>query len=465
MPRAAAVYCRISDDREGRQLGVARQREDCLSLAERKGWPVAEVYVDNDVSAYSGKPRPEYRRMLRDLKEGTRDAVVVYHQDRLVRLSRELEEFFDVCDAAGVTDLASVTGNFDLADDSNRTIVRILGAVAQQESNDKRRRIRRKHLELAERGQVSGGGTRPYGYAEDRLTVRAPEAKVIRDAAKRILAGESLRSVCASLNDRGIATVKANQWTPSTLSRMLTSARISGQREHHGEIIGPAVWPAIITPAQTARLRGLLADPSRRRTRPPRRYLLAGMLRCGLCGATLVSRPRSDGERRYVCATGPGMAGCGKIAIMAAPVEATIVEAVLHRLDSPELEAALRGEIAADEAAAALQADLDDALAQADELAGAYAEQAISMREWLTARRAIVARIEALRRDLSRVSRTTVLSDYLGRTGVLRTQWADLDLSRQQAIVAAVVDHVTIGPAVRGRNRFDGSRLSAVWKA
>ena len=464
MPRAAAVYCRISDDREGRQLGVDRQRKDCLALAERKGWPVAEVYVDNDVSAYSGKPRPQYRRMLRDLKEGTRDAVVVYHQDRLVRLSRELEEFFDVCDAAGVDDLASVTGDFNLADDSHRTIVRILGAVAQQESNDKRRRGRRKQLELAEAGKVSGGGTRAYGYDHDGITVRAAEARVIRDAAKRILAGESLRSVCADLNARGITTVTGKQWVPSGLSRMLTSARISGQREHHGEIIATAVWPAIITVAQTARLRALLTDPSRRRTRPPRRYLLAGMLRCGLCGATLISRPRSDGERRYVCATGPGKAGCGKIAIKAEPVEVFIVETVLHRLDTPELDAALRGELAADEAASAIQTDLDEALAQADELARTYAEQAISMREWLAARPLIEARIEALRRDLSRMSRTTVLSDYIGRTGVLRTQWADLDLSRQQAIVAAVLDHVTVAPAVRGRNRFDDSRLSAVWK-
>ncbi|MGZ8626892.1 MAG: recombinase family protein, partial [Actinomycetota bacterium] len=78
MVQAAAIYCRISADREGRQLGVTRQRDDCLALAEARGWRVAEVYVDNDVSAYSGKPRPEYRRMLRDLKDGSRDAVVVY---------------------------------------------------------------------------------------------------------------------------------------------------------------------------------------------------------------------------------------------------------------------------------------------------------------------------------------------------------------------------------------------------
>jgi DNA invertase Pin-like site-specific DNA recombinase len=80
--RAAAVYARISSDPEGDRLGVNRQREDCEALAERKGWPIAEVYIDDDRSAYSGKPRPEYRRMLDDIASRSVDALVVYNLDR-----------------------------------------------------------------------------------------------------------------------------------------------------------------------------------------------------------------------------------------------------------------------------------------------------------------------------------------------------------------------------------------------
>jgi site-specific DNA recombinase len=84
-PRAAAIYARISSDQDGRGLGVARQVEDCRKLASERGWVVAEEYVDNDVSAYSGKTRPAYRRMLADLAAGERDAVIVYKLDRLHR--------------------------------------------------------------------------------------------------------------------------------------------------------------------------------------------------------------------------------------------------------------------------------------------------------------------------------------------------------------------------------------------
>ena len=65
---SAAIYCRISRDGGGLGLGVARQEELCGKLAAEKGWPVAEIYVDNDMSAYSGAPRPAYRRLLSDLE-------------------------------------------------------------------------------------------------------------------------------------------------------------------------------------------------------------------------------------------------------------------------------------------------------------------------------------------------------------------------------------------------------------
>ena len=199
----AGIYARISSDREADGLAIGRQLEDCERLAEERGWRVVERYIDQDVSAYNGRVRPAYRRLLGDLRTGSIDGVIVYHLDRLHRQPRDLEEFFDVCKTAGVDDLASVTGRINLADPDGQFQARILGAVAKKESDDKSRRIRRKHEELAAAGRLSGGGTRPYGYASDRRTIRPGEAAVIRETATRLLAGESVRSICTALNERG----------------------------------------------------------------------------------------------------------------------------------------------------------------------------------------------------------------------------------------------------------------------
>ena len=458
----AAIYCRISDDRRGDAAGVRRQEADCRALCEARGWAVAEVFVDNDTSAYSGKRRPSYARLLDLLKEGRLDAVVAWHPDRLHRSPKELEAFIDVIEASGAEIATIKAGTYDLSNATGRMTARIVGATARYESELKSERTSRQALDAARAGRVSGGGSRPFGFEADRRTLRPDEASAIRDAARRVLAGEALRSLCMDFDGRNIRTIGEKAWHPSSMRRMLMSARISGQREHRGEIVAAAQWPAIITAEQTTRLRAVLGDARRRTAHTPTRYLLAGMLRCALCEATLVSRPTAEGRRRYVCAKGPGYHGCGRMYIVADELEALIAEAVLYRLDTPELldRLARRDDPHADEH----QATLDSATAQQGELAAAYGRQQITLNEWLAARAPIEARLDSARRALSRLAGTAALDDYLGDTDALRTSWDTLALLRRRAIISAVLDHVIIGSGVRGLNRFDPRRVTPVWK-
>jgi site-specific DNA recombinase len=164
------IYVRISDDREGAGLGVARQEADCRERAAAIGWWVVELYVDNDLSACSGKPRSAYRRLLADLEAGPADAVVAWHTDRLHRSPRELEEFIDICERRSVAVETVKSGPVDLGTPAGRAVARTLGAWARYKSEHKAERHQRKAVELAQAGKISGGGTRRYGYEDDRLT-------------------------------------------------------------------------------------------------------------------------------------------------------------------------------------------------------------------------------------------------------------------------------------------------------
>src|SRR6266508_3122863 len=162
-PRAAiftrvAIYNSISNDPQGIEAGVERQREDCHALADRLGWQVYDTYVDNDLSAWTGKRRPSYERMLADIRSGKIDAVIVWHEDRLTRLPRELEEFADACLKAGVHRLVSCYGDTDLSNADDMLTLRIKGAVAKNQSDAASRRLRRKHLELAQGASPMAGG-------------------------------------------------------------------------------------------------------------------------------------------------------------------------------------------------------------------------------------------------------------------------------------------------------------------
>jgi site-specific DNA recombinase len=462
---AAAIYARISSDPNGLALGVARQIEDCKAWAHKQGTVVAEVYVDNDVSAYSGKPRPEYRRMCDDIKEGLRDGVIAWHLDRLHRSPKELEDFIVLIEATS-TEVHTVTGgDYDLSTPHGRVTARILGAVARHESEDKSRRITRKATELAQSGKRNGGGTRAYGYDNAHSEIIPEEAAIVKEAAERILAGDSLRSVCTDFNERGFATVTGRTWSTTVLRNMLASARLSGQREHKGEIVSSGTWPAILTRTQTARLRSLFSDPDRRTNRTPRSYPLTGLVKCGLCDAKMVARPRDDGSRRYVCAKGPGSVGCGKTYQLAEPLEQLIKEAILYRLDSQGLAQALATRASSEPGLNDVQQDLDSDRQQLDELAAMYGRKEMTAREWMSAKTPIQKRISDNERRLGAFTGTSALNGYVGQGDALRRQWDALTPSRQSAIVSALLEGIVVGPAVRGRNTFDPTRITPRWRA
>lgn len=98
------------------------------------------------------------------------------------------------------------------------------------------------------------GSARPFGYESDKITLRGTEAKVVREMVDQYLAGASIRSLTIWLNDTGVAPAVAKSWQTTAVRQILTSVRIAGLREHHSEVIGPAAWPAIITPAERDRI-------------------------------------------------------------------------------------------------------------------------------------------------------------------------------------------------------------------
>ena len=458
------IYCRISQDTQGDGLGVARQEADCRALCERRGWDVGAVYIDNSVSAYGSKVRPEYRRLLDDLNAGAITGVVVYDTDRLTRQPRELEEFLDVCDAAGVRHLATCTGDIDLSTDDGRLHARILGAFNRKESDAKKRRVLRKHEELANDGKVGGGGTRPFGWEPDLLTIRESEAIHIRDWARLVLVGDSLRSLVVEAERTGVPTVTGARWSVQVMRRLLTAPRNAGLREHRGEIVGRAVWPPILDEVTARRVRGLLTDPDRRTFdgRTARRYLLTGFIYCGLCGGRIVARPMSGRVPSYTCPSGPPMHGCGKIRRHGIHLEAYITEAVLARAADPAITAARTQAQLADAGD-----DLAERIAaverQLNELGEDLADGKIGRIELHAASTKLRNRLTRLRHELEQRDRDDVAA-MLTSAADLAATWDTMHLDRRRALIDALIERITLTPCVRGLNRFDPTRVQITWR-
>lgn len=450
-PLRAAIYCRISLSRFGDTTKVDDQEKVCQKLALHKGWTVAErhIYKDNSVSAWRrGVRRPAWEAMLGAIRAGEIDAIIVYHGDRLVRQPWDLEILLDL--AQGGIVLASPTGERDLANPDDQFVLRIEAAVGKREVDNTSRRMKWHFEKMAEKGvtRLGGRGGRAFGFEPDGRTVRADDAAMIREVAERILAGEPVGAICRDLNARGYTTTTGGSWQHGSLKKLMLRPRLAGLVAHHGRIIGPAAWPAILDrekwEAVVATLEGKAAGFDY--TTNARRYLLTGIALCDTCKQPVVIRhnTRSQSLLGYGCVN----AGCEKKVHRSITYVDPYVEGqVVRRLQDPKIR-----ERAAVPDAKPLLAELARLERRREQKLIEFADDdefgADVLRVTL---RRIDDQIAEVRGRIAASQASHVLD---GLWGITLEEWDDLPLARKRTAVQALV-RVTILPSGRRGPGFD----------
>jgi hypothetical protein len=318
---------------------------------------------------------------------------------------------------------------------------------------------------------------RAFGYTPDKRQLVPEEAAAIKEAAERLLAGQSLVSIVNDFNVRGIRTPRGKTWLPGTLATVLVNPRIAGRRAYKGEIVADAKWPAIITREQHERLVALRKDPTRRwvpRGRRPQ-HLLSGMVDCARCGEQaerrgeqanrMVNRPE-QGRDYYICRKPPLGRGCGAL-VSGRQLDALVVERVFTALDSPEFTEALKGPRPENvEVARQLQED-EDALIQLSE--DFYTDRLVTRPEFLKNRANLETRIRQNRARLARQHRSAAMAALPEDLEQLKELWENSwDLDRKRALLDTLIEKVVVRPSTLGSKtgrRFDRSRARIVWRA
>ncbi|MGV4890376.1 recombinase family protein [Streptomyces viridosporus] len=480
----AVIYCRISQDRTGAGLGVDRQREDCEKLAERNGWNVVETYVDNDVSAYSGKKRPGYEKMLADLDQGAATIVVAWHTDRLHRSPTELEKYIDLSERRGVSTHTVQAGELDLSTPTGRMTARILGAVARQESEHKGERVARARRQKALAGEWMGG-IRPFGWGLptgemrtvadrktgeetqvpelDMLKAVPEEAEALRFWTDEILAGGSIRSLVKWCADKGITTTRGNPVTHTDMRDMLLRPRNAGIAVYRGEEVGRGQWEPIVDEAKYRAVVAILKDPARTTTPGAQPKWLGSLLyQCGRAGCGKGMTVTQSGGRNhpsYKCGTGHG--GGRRAELVDRYVEDTIVER-LSRPDAHELlEPAPEGVDVA-----GLQAEGERIRQRMRDLGGLFGAGQLELDAFTEGMETARGQLEGVTRQLAQAATRDPLAGLVGAPDV-RAAWKALDLERKRNALRALVT-VTLKTPRPGRmpdgGYFDYEAVHFEWK-
>jgi site-specific DNA recombinase len=472
------IYSRISSDPKHDMLGVERQLKECRELAARLGGDVVDVFIDDDVSAYSGKRRPRYEALLTAIVDKVGNGIIAWHPDRLHRSPRELESFIDLVEAHKTKIQTVQAGEYDLATASGRMTARVVGAVSRHESEHKGERVKAKLRQNAAAGKPMGGGTRCYGYADDKMTIVPVEAKFIRAACKKLLNGETLRGTTQWLNTQGSTTVSGREWTPSRVRSFAVNPRYAGLRASgkgvDAHVTADATWKPIVDRATHDRLRSLLLDPARRRNRSARSYLLSSLLICGRCGNRMLSRPKSGRTdpveggtlRQYSCAADPGRMGCGRCSIRARELEEFIGDAVVAQFMTMAKAGLFVPEpIAVDDE---ISAEIEALDRKAAMLGDQWGSDLIGDAAFAAATSKLIARRSELSTLVRRSVRNTppMLADLAAHPERVAKLWEDVfTFDQKRALIMALVESVTITPNPGNDKGFDSTRVSVAWKA
>jgi site-specific DNA recombinase len=339
------------------------------------------------------------------------------------------------------------------------------GGVNAKESDNIPRRVRRKQQELAEHGRPHGGPRR-YGYRVDFSAIEPDEAAIIREMARRTLAGESLASLCRELNARGMPPAAGGRWSPATLRRILIGPHLASLRVY-GEHLYPAAWPAILSEDIHHALRALLTDPqpkTTRRTPPGTSERVLDLRPLRHADVPLLPAGQDRPVKTLRCHSKLG--GCGRLARGTEPIETFLEAALFEMVRRPAFAQFLTRRSAIPDERGKLLEQIRAVEALQQESLVAYAAPEPGARRRTKAEyELIAARLDDPAQPVQQEnsSRQCTGAAWHLTNHDLQDEWAVLPFYARRRIVETLIAGVALLPVGQGGRQFDPSSVRIEW--
>ena len=316
----AALYARVSSDRQDVDLSVAAQLRALRDYADKNGYLAVREYVDE---AESGRiaDRPQFSKMLGEASkpEAPFREILVWKFSRFTRKREHAVAFKSMLRKKGIR-VVSITEH---ADDTptGKLMEAIIESVDEFYSENLAQEVVRGMREAASRGFWMTTNA-PYGYQRvyvqdgvkkrPRLELDPPHDALVRRIFDLTLQGRTSLDILKTFNAEGIPSPRGKQWRKTTVHKLLTNEAYTGtlvwgQKARDGQepVRVEDAFPAIVSPDEFNRVRRLLEARAPKVSHPRRAaspYLLSGIARCETCGKALTAAEAKSGKYTYyVC--------------------------------------------------------------------------------------------------------------------------------------------------------------------
>ncbi|GAA3430961.1 recombinase family protein [Kutzneria kofuensis] len=301
------------------------------------------VYYDDDKSGSKDIERPGYNKLMSDIMSGELSGrfVIVRDQDRLSRReSSVLEEYHVITDLSKVRTFDS--SGREIKDDVTTGIIAVLSRSESKITGHRQRA--RKELRAIQ-GKAPASRVKRIGYTLGYEAIDWEEAKMLRRARKKVVAGRSLSSICNEMREQGVVKPNGKPYFVTDLSRLLRNPayaalrvftrdiEVEGRVIPKGEVVARGSWPRIFTEDEHYEVVEILSKNKSWATEKAPKHLLTGILVCAECATKMAyghkyGKKHKDGtkKRHYVYRCQKPRGGCGSVSRNADALEKFFIQ-------------------------------------------------------------------------------------------------------------------------------------------
>jgi DNA invertase Pin-like site-specific DNA recombinase len=318
------IYCRISrEKKEGKDRSIPDQLKSGIELAEKIDIKYKE-YIDEGYSGNLPKTedRPMLSKMVGDIIKGKITTVYVYDQSRLERNPQVRFLLNEIFKKEGVK-LYTSSGIIDLNDMESQMLGDMVSVMNQYYVNLTKKKIKSVLHRNAKEGKAHSS-IYPYGYTKDDnnyLIIEEEEAEIVKRVYNDSLNGIGTNKIAENLNteniptrynkirkgvirtknkDTGKITTKEKKdikWSGNSVRGIIKNTIYKGERKFGGNIYES---PVIIEPAYWKKVNdNLVKNRNNSGKKVNHKYLLKGLLECGICGRNMYGRTRENKKDHY----------------------------------------------------------------------------------------------------------------------------------------------------------------------
>ncbi len=304
--KIAGLYIRVSTEDQAREgFSLPEQEKRLRAMCEYKGYEVYDVYEERGISAKTGNYRPEFERLLQDVRDKKVNTIVVLKLDRLTRSVADWEKILSFLEENEAY-LDCANDEINTTNANGKMISRILTSVSQQEIERTSERTKIGLAGAIKVGHIPHQAPLGYKHENKKLVVDYATKDVVIRIFNMYHDGLSYKKISNLLNEEKV--LDKTNWRDSTILNLLENPIYKGDFIHGRRTKHPTYYFDVVEPLVSKEYWEECQVQQKKNSRSFQRsltYLFMQKLKCPKCkrilGGKATTKKNGNSYYYYYC--------------------------------------------------------------------------------------------------------------------------------------------------------------------